>query len=106
MAATNGTVFGVFQGTSYATAFAFVPASQDIIQVVNEGGKVVWQLTSAGVANTNPASASTNALWRLFGSSLATAFTNTSSLDLLQIYSGTGETLISRVSSTGVVSST
>lgn len=106
MAATIGTVFGVFQGTSYATAFANNPAGQDIIQVVNEGGKVVWQLTSVGVANTNPASATLNSLWRLFGSSLATAFANPSSSDLLQIYTGTGETLISRVSSTGVVSST
>ncbi len=105
MAATNGAVHGVFQGAGFSTAFTN-PSSQDILQVVNEGGSVVWNLTSAGVSNTNPASPTAKALWTYFGSSLATAFTNPSNLDILQIYSGTGETLEQRVSSTGVVSTT
>ena len=102
MAATNGTLTGVYQGSSYATAFTN-PESLDLIQVINEGGKVVWNLTSAGVANTNPASYTGNALLgQYFGSSFAAAFTNPSSLDLIQIVSPTGESIVNYVNYAGV----
>ena len=107
MAATNGTVIGVFQGLGWSSAFAN-PSALDIVQVINEGGAIVWSLNSVGTSFTNPTALqyTTGALNTYFGSSLATAFTNPSSLDLIQIYSGTGETLEQRVSSTGVVSTT
>lgn len=106
MAATLGTVMGVYQGTTWATAFKN-PSSLDIIQVLNEGGKVVWSLNSAGTAFTNPTSVqhTVGALNTYFGSSLATAFKNSSNLDILQIYTGTGETLYRRVNYAGTVSS-
>lgn len=96
MAATNGTVVGVFQGASLHTAFPTNPQSLDILQVINEGGTVVWNLTAAGVANVNPASPSKvagvpQALYKqVFGASLAAGWTNTSNLDLLQVVGGTG----------------
>ena len=102
MAATNGTLTGVYQGSSYATAFTN-PQSLDLIQVINEGGKIVWNLTSTGVANTNPASPTGNTLLgQYFGSSFAAAFTNPSSLDLIQIVSPAGGNTVNYVDYAGV----
>jgi len=99
--ATNGTLLGVFSGSSFAAAFTN-PNSLDILQIVNEGGQVVYSVDSAGVTHTNPASPTSEALmWRLFGSSVANAFQNVDNLDLLQIYSPTGQTLEYHIDSTG-----
>ena len=97
MAATNGTLTGVYQGSSYATAFTN-PQSLDLIQVINEGGKIVWNLTSTGVASPTG-----NALLgQYFGSSFAAAFTNPSSLDLIQIVSPVGGNTVNYVDYAGV----
>jgi hypothetical protein len=76
--------------------------SEDLLQVVNEGGKCVWKLSSTGVATVNPPTHTGQALLgRFFGSSLATAFTNTSKQDLLQVVNQGGK-VVYHVSSTGV----
>ncbi len=95
MALTNGTVIGVFQGASLAVAFTN-PQGLDIIQVINDGGAVIYNLDKNGVATTNPASPSKvdnvpQALYKQFGAgSLALAFSNPGNLDLLQVISPTG----------------
>ena len=103
MAATNGTLLGVFSGATFAAAFTN-PASLDVLQVVNEGGSVVYSIDSAGTAHTNPTSPTSEALmWLLQGSSLANAFQNEANqLDLFQIYSPTGQTLEYYVDFSGV----
>jgi hypothetical protein len=85
-APTNGTVgVGQFFGTTFESAFTN-PENLDVLQVVNEGGKVVWNLTFHGVASTNPASPTNGALFTYFGSSFAQAFnTNPDNLDILQV---------------------
>jgi hypothetical protein len=90
---TSGTIYpGIYEGSNLATAFAN-PSGYDLMQVVNEGGKVVWNLTSAGVTNTNPANPTMSAILGKFsGSSFATAFPNPSKLDLLQVVNEGGST--------------
>lgn len=108
MAATNGTVIGQFRGTSLVAAFTN-PQGLDIIQVVSIGGTVVYNLTSTGVAHTNPVSPSLvhgnpQALYQQNGAaSLAAAFTNPSNLDLIQIISPTGGNIVAYVDYLGVV---
>lgn len=41
------------EGSNLATAFS-KPRKLDLIQVVNSGGKVVWNLTPDGAVHTNP----------------------------------------------------
>ena len=83
---TNGTVgVGQFFGATFKAAFTN-PENLDVLQVVNQGGKVVWNLTFNGVASTNPASPTNGALSVYFGSSFAQAFnTNPDNLDVLQV---------------------
>lgn len=97
--ATNGTEIGVFQGASLAAAFTN-PNGLDILQVINFGGTVVYNLTSAGVANTNPASPTATALFQRNGAnSLALAFPGNSvqQLDLLQVIKPNGGAIVFRV---------
>lgn len=91
MAFTNGTVVGVFQGDSLAAAFPNI-SQLDLIQVINQGGTVVWNLNYLGVAAANPASPTTGPtgiysamLRQFFAPSLAAAFTNLGNLDILQV---------------------
>ena len=81
--ATNETIFpGQYGGFSLASAFRN-PYQLDLLQVINVDGDIVWNLTAAGVANTNPANPSETALVaRFFGSSFSQAFPNTSGLNL------------------------
>lgn len=63
----------------------------DILQVVNEGGKVVWNMNSAGVVATNPTNpTSTALLGRYAGASFAAAFPDPThaQLDFYQITQG------------------
>ena len=91
VAFTNGTVVGVFHGGSIALAFTN-PSQLDLIQIINQGGKVVWNLNYLGVAATNPTAPTTGPtgiysamLRQFFAPSLAAAFTNPGNLDILQI---------------------
>lgn len=81
-----GTVLGVFEGTSVSNAFTN-PSNQDLVQVVNEGGQVVWNLSSSGVAIGNPTNPTPNAVLGKFeGQFFNTAFpTSTLQLDILQV---------------------
>lgn len=107
--ATNGTVVGVFSGMSLATAFVN-PQGLDILQVINEGGTVVYHLDKNGVNRTNPASPSKvggipMAMYQQNGaSSLAVAFFNPGNLDLLQVISPTGQAVVFHVNYLGVAS--
>jgi hypothetical protein len=70
---------------------AAVSQGLDILQVVSAGGKVVWNMNSAGVIATNPASPTRTAhLGQFEGSSFSAAFpdpTNAKS-DFYQITQG------------------
>lgn len=79
------------------------PSKLDLLQVVDEGGKVVWNLTSTGVANTNPATSTASALLkRYFGSTFSAAFTNPSSSDIFQVIDQ-GGAVVYHVDHLGVV---
>lgn len=76
--------------TATATAHANAKG-EDLFQVINQGGKVVWNLDSAGVPHTNPTNPTATAhLGQHFGSSFATAFPDlvASKLDIYQIHDG------------------
>lgn len=89
---TPGTIYGVYNGLNLNAAFSN-PNKLDLMQVVNEGNQVVWNLTSSGITNVNPTSPTSNALVCQFeGSSFATAFPNPNRLDLMQIQSPGGGT--------------
>lgn len=80
-----GTLIGEFSGTSLTTAF-YNPYSLDLVQVVNEGGTVVWNLSSSGLTSSFPVNPTSNALiGRYNGSSFSAAFPNPNNLDLLQV---------------------
>lgn len=88
-AQTDGTIgAGTYfvEGSTLATAFSN-PRNLDLIQVVNNGGKVVWNLTPGGSININPASPSVDALLgRYSGSSFAEAFArNPMQYDVFQV---------------------
>jgi hypothetical protein len=102
MSATSGTLLGVFSGATFAAAFTN-PAGLDVLQIVNEGGSVVYSIDSTGTAHTNPTSPTSESLmWRLQGSSISNAFQNDpSQLDLFQIYSPVGGALVYYVDFTG-----
>lgn len=120
---TNGTVVGQYPSTGTSTAAAICAGAftnhlhLDLIQVINEGGECVWNLTYLGVSNTNPSSPTTGPngkplalLTQLFGTNLAAAVGSGSGasnkqnlLDILQIYSKQGGNLLLHVSNTGTV---
>lgn len=76
---------GIYYGASLGVTFSN-PDSLDLMQVVNEGGDVVWNLTFDGVSNTSPVSPTPNALiGKFLGSSFVTAFPNTDHFDVLQV---------------------
>jgi hypothetical protein len=82
------------------------PSKLDILQVVNEGGKVVWNLTSAGIgtATVNPAHPTNGALLgQYFGSSFKAAFSNPSNLDVLNVVNPNGGGSVMRLTSAGLV---
>jgi hypothetical protein len=59
---------------SLAAAFSN-PRKLDLIQVVNSGGKVVWNLTPNGAVHTNPSSPTSAALLGQFrGATFTEAF--------------------------------
>ena len=88
-------------GTSLAASVQN-PSKLDLLQVVDEGGKVVWNLTSAGVANTNPATSTGTALLRrYFGSTFSAAFVNPSGLDIFQVIDQ-GGAVVYHVTSAGL----
>lgn len=91
---------GQYGGNSLAQAF-FNPSKLDLMQVVNEGGKVVWNLTWSGIATVNPNSSTLKAmLGRYEGQSFAAAFPNPYSKDVLQII-GQGDNVVFWVDHTG-----
>lgn len=91
---------GEYGGHSLAEAF-FNPHAMDLIQVVNEGGKVVWKLSSSGVESVNPVTSTQTALLgRYEGASFALAFPNPYSKDVFQII-GQGDKIVFWVDSTG-----
>jgi hypothetical protein len=60
MAATNGTLLGVFEGTAIGVTFGnkdnnFAGGQSDLLHIVGPGKQVLMQVTSAGVVNTSPA---------------------------------------------------
>lgn len=62
------------------------PLSLDLIQVVNQGGKVVHKVTSGGTSIPNPATSTNGALLgQYFGANFAAAFNNPSLLDIIQV---------------------
>ncbi len=83
---TVGTVFpGPYYGSSLATAFPNVQ-KLDIMQVVNEGGKTVWNLNYLGVATTNPTNPTPGTLLGVFeGRNFAAAFPNPYQLNVFQV---------------------
>jgi hypothetical protein len=117
---TNGTLLGEFQSIgsgSIAAIFqgAFAnPSSLDIVQVVNEGGTVVWNLNYQGVATTNPTSPTlgpgnkaTCVLQQMFGANLAaaiaSAYNHQNTLDILQIIDNNGQAVLCHVNNNGLV---
>jgi hypothetical protein len=100
-AATTTALIGTYEGASLSQAFSN-PKNLDIIQVVNEGSEVVWNLTSAGVANTNPVVPTTQALLsRYEGSNFVDAFTNLADNDILQIIHPNSGAIVFGVTSQG-----
>lgn len=104
---TSGTILGSFNGANLAQAFTN-PNSLDLIQVVNEGGTVVWSLSATGIASVNPSNATPDTiLGRFSGSSFATAFPSpdkeVGQFDLLQVVKA-GGAIVFRVDYTGASS--
>lgn len=99
--ATNNTIgVGAYGGDSLANAF-YNPQNLDLIQIVAEGGDIVWSLTATGTATVNPGSHTTTALLgRYEGASFARAFYNPYSKDIFQVISP-GDDVVFWVDSTG-----
>lgn len=102
---TNGTLVGVYSGTSFAATWDN-PSALDILQVINEGGKVVWNCDHAGTTNTNPVSPTKTALlMTLFGSTVVAAFEGAfqaiTDLDILQIINPNGGAAVYHIDSEG-----
>jgi hypothetical protein len=98
-------LLGTYQGASFASAFNN-PSKQDLVQIVNPGGKVVFSLDAVGVAHTNPTNATASALvYRGFGSSLAAhvGTSNPGNLDLFTVVAKKSGALTHRLDSKGVV---
>ena len=79
------------EASSLGAAFAN-PRRLDLIQVVNSGGKVVWNLTSTGSAHEDPATPTAGAVLGQFrGASFAEAFAeNPMRYDVLQVVGASG----------------
>lgn len=88
-------------GLTLASAFSNA-RNLDLMHVVNEGGKVVWNLTAAGDVHTNPASPTTDALLGKYrGDNFAQAFAdNPMQYDVFQVV-GPGGAGIFHVDHTG-----
>lgn len=86
MAATHDTIPpGEYGGRNLAEAF-YNPGHLDIVQVVNQSGKVVWSLNYQGTVSINPAHPSGQAILGKFeGATFALAFPNPYAKDVLQI---------------------
>jgi len=94
---------GTHTATTAIAAAHTNPTGLDILQVVNEGGKVVWNLDINGNSNTNPAHPTNGAhLGQHFGSSFSQAFPDAaiSKLDVYQIHDGS--TVVHHVDYLGV----
>lgn len=100
--ATNGTMAGVYSGKTFAAAFSN-PSQLDILQIRSEGGTIVWNLSATGVASNNPVSPTKKALIsRYQAQSVAAAWYNPSQLDILQVVSPVGDSVILHVDYLGV----
>jgi hypothetical protein len=102
---TNGTVFGVFSGATFAAAFTN-PSQLDVFQVINEGGKCVWKCDFQGNVTVNPSTFTSSALFpELFGATFAAALASASQtqnpLDFIQIISPVGAVLVYHIDSAG-----
>lgn len=99
--ATHDTVgIGEFGGNTLAEAF-YNPQHMDLIQVINEGGDVVWNLTFDGDTNFNPVSSTRKALvGSYFGESFALAFPNPYSKDVFQVI-GQGDNVVFWIDANG-----
>lgn len=99
---TNGAVYGRYNGPQTNSLSSLIIAAfdttlgnslQDLLQIVDPFGKVVFNIDVFGVANDNPASPSATAILGQFqahsGSTraqyIASAFANPSNLDIIQI---------------------
>jgi hypothetical protein len=89
------------EASSLAGAFSNLQRL-DLMQVVNSGGKVVWNLTADGVVYTSPSSPTSRALIGQYrGASFADAFSeNPMQYDVFQVV-GPGGTGIFHVDYTG-----
>jgi len=115
MAATATAMLRQQNGTSYATAFpqvGGVASNLDIFNIVDEGGNVLLNVNYLGVVN-NPASGSTGSNTRVgqFQTRLASgttaalfadAFSNPSLLDILQVVSPNGGSVVKYIDYLGV----
>ena len=81
---------GPYQGSSLRTAFPNVQGL-DIFQVINEGGRVVWNLNAVGVATNNPTKPTPGTLLGQYeGSNFQAAFPNPYQLNIFQVISQGG----------------
>lgn len=86
------------------TSAFYNPFKQDILQVAQPGGRVVWNLNSSGVATTNPSSPTKGTmLGPYYGSTFADAWTNKNNLDIFQVVNAGGK-VIFHVNSLGIAS--
>jgi hypothetical protein len=89
--ATLQSLIGSYQGTSIVTAF-YNPSNLDLLQVVDEGGSVIWNLDSLGNSNNNPLAPTSKALLaRFFGSTFAQALPNPTLLNVIKIIQNSGK---------------
>lgn len=93
---TLGTLsLGSYNGISLSTAIAN-PSSLDIIQILSEGGRVVWNLDKNGVATINPTTPTRGALNTFFGANFQSSFSpNPQSLDIFQVVGQGGKVVFS-----------
>ena len=99
---TTGKTIGIgtFGGSSITAAFKN-PSQLDIIQVKNEGGDVVWNLTASGSENINPSNPTKGSLYIYFGASFTQAFgPNPNQFDIMQVVAQ-GNSVVFRVTADG-----
>jgi hypothetical protein len=89
---TIGTVFpGPYRGDTLQEAFSN-RSGEDILQIVNQGGSVIWNLDADGVATDNPNDATPYAvLARFQGETFAEVFENPYSKNILQVFNRGGD---------------
>lgn len=86
----QGAIIGRFSGATVAAAFTN-PLALDLIQVIDDGGNVIFNVDSTGVAHDPAVSETTRGgvpialIGQYRGATIAEAFSNPSNLDLLQI---------------------